>query len=210
MTDLCRLNHPHNHGGSNCYDTGKCRCRPCRDGNSSRTRRIRRLKAYGQWESQVDPTGTIRRIRGLQVLGFTMDQIGAAAGFNRNTVWRIQREKWIEVPTRDRIDAAYRELMRNPTEGKSRRTANSAKAKGWLSPFAWDDIDSDAEPVNTGRDRILKGEELLAEVDWLVEAGTPAHEIASTLGKSRDNLERFAWRHSRPDLAAYLRERNAA
>jgi hypothetical protein len=208
MTDMCSLPHTHNHGGSHCYDTGKCRCTPCRHGNSSRTRRIRRLKAYGQWESHIDPTGTIRRIRGLQVLGFTMDQIGAAAGFNRNTVWRIQREKWIEAATRDRIDAAYRELMRNPTQGKSKRTANSAKAKGWLSPFAYDDID--APPVQTERDRILKGEELLAEVDWLVEAGTPAHEIASTLGKTRDNLERFAWRHQRPDLASYLRERNAA
>jgi hypothetical protein len=205
MTQLCNLNHTHKHGGANCYDIGKCRCTPCRTGNSTRTRQRRRLKAYGRWEGLIPAIGTQRRIQGLQVLGFTFDQIGAAAGFNRNTVWRVLNEDTVEARTRDRITAAHKALLRTPTAGASPRTARQSKAKGYVSPFAWDDDqidDPNASPVTTERDRILKGDDLMHEIDHLLSLGESANQIARALNKTPDNLERFAWRHNRSDIAS--------
>lgn len=210
MTQLCNLTHPHKHGGANCYDVGKCRCASCTDGNSARTRHRRRLKAYGQWEGLVNSTGSQRRIQGLQLLGFTFDQIGAAAGVNRNTVWRVLIEQTIEPKTRDRINVAFKELLRTPDAGLSKRTARLSKAKGYVSAYAWDDIDTDSEPADDGAQIALRGEELLAEIDWLMKARTPPHEIARAVNKSLHVLERHAWRYQRPDIAMYLHERSVA
>lgn len=146
--NLCKLDHAHKHGQANCYDAGGCRCTPCRDGNSARSRHIRRLKAYGQWEGIVPALGSQRRIQGLQVLGFTFDQIAEAANANRHTVWRVLTEKTVEPKTRDRINKAYKTLLRNPTGGASKRTAILSKRKGYVSPFAWEDIDADLRPVD--------------------------------------------------------------
>jgi hypothetical protein len=200
----------HNHGANTtCYHTCGCRCDDCRTSAAKREAHRERQKAYGRYRPRVPVLGVVRRIRGLHYLGWTAAHIADLAGIDRRYVSYIARMKYVTPATFDAIDAAYRKLVAKGA-GPSARTAAYARRQGWVSPLAYDDIDADAGPVRLERDRILKGEEMLDEVDHLVGMGESPDDIAKAFGKTRDNLERFAWRHHRADLASYLRERNAA
>ena len=209
MTRLCPDSHRHE-GTTTCYHDHGCRCRPCTDNMSARTRDRYRQRAYGRYEGRVSPLGVIRRYQGLQVLGWRAEDIARQAGYSApEPLKRLLNNKYVTPATRDKVKRACDELVRRG-RGDSKVTATRAERKGWVSPFAWDDIDDPNETPSTGTDRRLGGDELISELEWLVNSGVPAHQIASTLGKKRDVLERFAWRYKRNDLASYLRERNAA
>ena len=196
----------HKHGGTTtCYHDHACRCDPCRSNMTRRTRERYRLRAYGRYEGRVELTGTVRRYQGLQVLGWRAGDIAREAGFAAPApLLRLIKHKYITPATRDKIAAAYDRLVAKG-RGPSTVTTNRALAKGWVSPFAWDDDQIDdptASPVVTERDRVLKGVDLMTEVDHLLSLGESANAIAHALNKSPENLERFAWRHNRSDIAA--------
>jgi hypothetical protein len=193
---------------STCYHTHGCRCDECRTAAVKRERDRYRAQAYGRYQGFTPVTGVIRRIQALHFMGWTTDDIAEASGLGRGHISHLKHRKNVSPATFAGMDVAYRTLVKRG-RGPSARTAKIARNKGWASPYAWEDVDSDETP-NVGTNGRLMGEELITEIDWLVGAGVAPHEIAANLGKTRDNLERFAWRHQRSDLATYLRERTAA
>jgi transcriptional regulator with XRE-family HTH domain len=197
----------HRHGASQwCYDGHRCRCVPYRTNKLEREKTRRKLKAYGRFEGRVNSLGTKRRIQGLQVLGWTQTHIGDAAGYPQNAVSRLLNKDTVTPQTRDRIKAAAAKLTgRGPDEVVARH----AVAKGWVSLYAWDDPDVDDEPSNDEAPP-LSGDELIAEIDWLIDGGTRAEDIATAVNKSPYALERMAQRHERHDLTSlfyYARKR---
>ena len=209
---ICPPDHKHAETTS-CIKNHGCACTPCQDGERARhtpqQRQRRRLKAYGLYEGRVPALGTQRRIQGLLYLGWTLAHIGEIAGVSYGAVGNIFKRETIEPETRDYVSKAFAQLIAKGT-GPSPITRRRARARGYVSPFAWDDIDYDDKPVYAEPKRELRGEDRIAEIDHLVSMGESPDSIAKALGKTRDNLERFAWRHHRNDLAGYIRERNAA
>ena len=178
-------------------------------GAALRRKRARRNTANGRHRGKVDATGAKRRIQGLYYMGWRADDIIAVTGHAFNVIHRPTATSWIHADTHDAIVTAFDVLVRRGA-GPSKRTANTARKRGYVSPYAWDDIDNDPAPVSTERDRELRGEELTNELEWLINGGMTAHDIAQTLGKTMEALEHHAWRWGRNDLASALREKSAA
>lgn len=171
----------HKHGRTTtCYHDHGCKCDDCRDSLAARARARTRAKAYGTYEPQkLDPIGLIRRYQGLQVLGWTATIIAAEAGLtHQRRLMAILRQKYITPETHDRFDAAYRRLMLRG-RGPSEVTTARALAKGWVSPYAWDD-DLD-DPNATPADVTATGD-LVDEVRiWNAVNGPPRrHRLTST------------------------------
>jgi hypothetical protein len=214
VTPLCQLEHVHKHGiNSHCYHHGGCRCTPCRELDNARQREARRQKAYGRYQPNIDATGTRRRIQALNALGWSDRIIGEHCGLGGKNVYSAKTTKRTTPRIRAAIETAYAALSGvapAPCQSVS-QVKGAARRHGYVPPLGWENIDDPDETPNSGkRDLILKGEELMDEVDHLVNMGESPDSIAQALGKTRDNLERFAWRHHRSDLATYLRERSAA
>ena len=209
---MCPDTHKHA-ATTTCYHDHACRCPPCTEHMSSRARDRYRQKAYGRYEGHVELTGTIRRFQGLQVMGWRAEDVAAELGTHAPAVFRMLRQKWITPETRDRFTAATGALVRRG-RGPSEVTVSRAKGKGWVSLLAWDDIDKDAEPAMTLREKrregSLRGDELFTEIVWLAETGEHPHGIATALGKTLETLESYVRRHNRDDLLVHLKERKAA
>jgi hypothetical protein len=135
-----------------CYDFHRCRCDDCVTTRMAGRRRRYRQIAYGRHEGMVPALGTQRRIQGLQVLGWTCANIGDAAGgmAKRQVATTLTRDV-VHPNTRDRINAAYLLLLRRGNGG-CEMVARQARVKGWVSPFAWDNIDTDATPADVATD----------------------------------------------------------
>ena len=96
----------------------------------------------------VDATGARRRLQGPTWAGYTAPGIAAETGLVTDTVSLIRNgtQARILVVTSQRIDGAYRVLLRQPLprddpgHGLSCAQAMALAARrGWVSPWAWDD-----------------------------------------------------------------------
>jgi hypothetical protein len=110
----------------------------------------------------VDSTGPLRRLQGLVAMGWTLTEIGEAAGISASQVghWLagVYGKDRIYVKSAERIRLAYDRLsMKLPPEVTSiqkrdrTRNRNIARARGWMPPLAWDDEtidDPKAKPRN--------------------------------------------------------------
>lgn len=77
----CRHEHPHRHGTIACYNRDRCRCLPCWDARNARQNTMRRLKAFGRWESGLVPAAPVRtHVAMLRQAGLGVDTIVARAG----------------------------------------------------------------------------------------------------------------------------------
>lgn len=98
----------------------------------------------------IDPTGTVRRIRAMQAMGWPLREIGSRAGgiqaSNLGTI--VCSGRGVYAETARRIAAVYDELSMLP--GPSARSRSMALSRGWLPPLAWDDdtIDDPAAWAN--------------------------------------------------------------
>lgn len=172
----CRLNHTHKHG-THCYHNGGCRCRTCRDTVARLTRERYRAKAYGTFQPDVPAVGTVRRIQGLQVLGWTLDEIAESMGMNRRNVQRILHQEWVRPETRDRVAEITRAFVARG-RGASNHVTTKSLNKGWLSPFVWDDID---DPNATPADVTATGDYVDEVRIWNAVNGPPRrHRLTST------------------------------
>ena len=97
----------------------------------------------------VDPVGSMRRIRALHRIGWTLRHI-AAAGQLSCRVENIGSQQWVTTDTAAGVKRAYDRLSMTP--GPSARTAARAAREGWASPLAWDEntIDDPAAQPNLG------------------------------------------------------------
>ncbi|MEU3432306.1 hypothetical protein [Streptomyces sp. NPDC006863] len=110
---------------------------------------IRPAVTGGQY---IDSTGTVRRVRALIALGYTLIDIAESANV---AVARVQTlaagYPSLRRTVAERITNAYRALSETP--GTNTRAKNRARANGWAPPAAWDDDtidDPQARPDWTG------------------------------------------------------------
>ena len=130
-----------------CYHLHGCRCEPCKTTINAKRRRQTRERAYGQYRTgHRDPTGAQRRIQGLMFLGWRAEDIGEIAGIRAKDVRMVLVQKYVFGKTHDSIDRAYKVLIARG-QGPSTITRKRAQARGWVSPLAWESIDTDEAPV---------------------------------------------------------------
>lgn len=162
-----------------------------------------------------------RRLRALARMGYSLDRLAEETGIGASTLGMVRINNERITARRDAaIRATYEQLAHTP--GPDRRAAETATRKGWPSPLAWDDIDTDAEP-NLGEfahtyatARNDKSPEAwtearanrLEDVEFLAASGVAAEEIARRLGVSLSGLEAFLNDQGRGDLYRRLRPRD--
>ena len=153
---ICAPDHKH---GENTYCRVKhgCQCGDCRRAGAEyeywRVAQHRRGRPL-----RVNAIGSIRRIRALQALGWTHEDLGIRAGRGRTWSAAVCRRKYVSRATAADVAAVYDALaMATPPAATDeqaslvRRARRHATAQGWPPPLAWDDDDidnPDASPAN--------------------------------------------------------------
>ena len=146
-------------------------CDPCREAHNAARRNLwRKRYLRGVDRLYVDATGTVRRIRALQALGWRYADIDAAVGHaERGWAHNLTAQDRVHVDTAEKVQAAFEQLAM--TRGPSERVRRHAARMGWAPPLAWDDIDDPAEQPNIGGafddqvdpvvvDRLLAGQQI--------------------------------------------------
>ena len=146
MTHICPPDHKHGQV-TTCYHTHGCRCEECRAATIARENRRRRETAYGRYRGLIPVRGVLRRIEGLYYLGWTTAVISERTGIGTGNITHLRHRTWVTAETFDTIDRVYRELVAAGV-GPSTRSMKYARRKGWVSPYAWDNIDTDDNPVD--------------------------------------------------------------
>lgn len=107
--------------------------------------------------SQVDATGTRRRLQALVALGWTFGQLATELERTVSNLKRTLRTHWVTADTAVRVAAVYERLWDSrpdQSSPSSRAAANAARAHarehGWPPPLAWNDIDTDPAPPDAG------------------------------------------------------------
>lgn len=154
-------NHPrarHRHGTRDAYVCDGCRCIPCAYASAEYSAGYHRRKAQ---QAPVparceDPTGTVRRVRALAAMGWSLRAVARHTGLSDPTIADLAHDRSRPTATTKRLIAAcYRDLatheppQRDPRErGYVQVIRARAAREGWVGPAAWgDDIDRpDARP----------------------------------------------------------------
>lgn len=94
----------------------------------------------------VDATGTVRRLRALVFMGWTVKELMRRIGSNPSYGHRIMSSAQVFERTRARVIGLYEELWDQvplETTGEerflARRARRHARTHGWVGPLAWDD-----------------------------------------------------------------------
>jgi len=159
----------------------------------------------------VDATGTRRRIQALVAIGWSQSRIGQRLGMEPGNFNRTIKSDRVHADTARKTKSLYEELWDQPQTGSDQRSRisvarakNYAKAHGWLPPLAWDDetIDDPAtQPSVFEETSMVHGEELIADIVFLMDAGAGQAEIITRTGfKNLAALERLCLRYGRNDV----------
>ena len=153
-------------------------------------------------DAYVDATGSARRLQALAVNGWPSRNLAKQLGHkDPATIQHIANGKTptIRLRTKDDIRRLFDELWDQP--GPSKRTADIAKARGWLPALAWDDdlIDRPEHrpedvrrPVRTTWSGIT-----LEDIEEARAQGYgTAEQIGWRLGVSRDTVQQILSRAS--------------
>lgn len=167
----------------------------------------------GGW---VPSIGTVRRLRALTVMGWSMPELAARCGIGESTLHALRDPK--HATTRPRFAAAVRALYDelSMTPGPNRWAATRAVRKGWMPPLAWDDATIDdpaAQPDAGARTTTSRGrprEDVVEDVEFLLdlEPLATARQIADRLAVTDGAVQHALSRTGRSDLLAVL-ARNA-
>ncbi|NEK84754.1 helix-turn-helix domain containing protein [Blastococcus saxobsidens] len=198
---------------------GNPRVRRVRPETAQRILRIRIDQGNRAPRSQVDATGTRRRLQALIAVGWAHDELAARLGRSSASLRRSMLSDSVTAQTAREVSAVYEQLWNaRPPEStdEQRAAADAARAfaadRGWLPPLAWDDIENDpapqhhAETVETdGLDEIaieraLAGDGVrlehltVAEQDEVVrrltERGKSIRDIAEQLATTKRTVSR--------------------
>lgn len=147
----------HTHGeNSTCYSRHRCRCDECRERNTGYHYWRRKMHQVGRDmpHGLVDATGTHRRMQALSWLGWSIPQIAGFAGMTPGKGREILARPLVRRSTAEAVARVYEELsMTVPATGTKAERIRVAGAKtrarnrGWVGPLAWNEIDSDIEPM---------------------------------------------------------------
>jgi hypothetical protein len=95
---------------------------------------------------QVGAEPSRRRLRALAVIGYSLATLSAETGVKVTSLAMIRtRNVRCASATAAVIEDVYERLHMTP--GRDKQAIDSARAKGWLSPLAWDDIANDPTPA---------------------------------------------------------------
>lgn len=204
------------HGGDRRYIWNRCRCDQCRAAHTAAAARRRRLIAYGQWGGYIDATGTVRRLRALSAIGWSVRHV--AQRFEQRTdvdpswlrsIARGNQGK-VHADTARTIAAIYDDWCTQ--DGPSKHSRSWATKKGWHGPEAWDDGTIDDPSVEAARPevvdevavhRALRGDrtvtltpaERRATVALLVERGAGTRVLMNVLRCSATTARRLINQH---------------
>ena len=155
-------------------------------------------------DAYVDATGSARRLQALAVNGWPTRNLAKQLGHkDPATIQHIANGKTptIRLRTKDDIRALFDELWDQP--GPSKRTADIAKARGWLPALAWDDdlIDRpEHQPEDVRRRGVSGGGSgiTLEDIEEAREQGYgTAEQIGWRLGATRDAVQAIISRTNR-------------
>lgn len=150
-------------------------------------------------DAWVPRVGAVRRLQGLQVMGWPLRQISPG---HYSMIAELSSSPRLSMRRRnfDLVRAAYDEKSMVP--GPSRSTRLRAAAQGFVPPLAWDDecIDDPAAVPVLGARVSLPAVERIEE---LVVLGV--RDIPARLGVERDSVFRALTRAGRDDLALRVR-----
>lgn len=161
------------------------------------------LNAGHPTEGQVGAEPTRRRLRALARIGWGLDSLSSETGVKFSTLAMVRnRNQRVSARIANAVRETYDRLHMTP--GNDDQARREATAKGWLSPLAWDDIDTDEAPhAQRYRPvRVRNGAELLNEFEHLVGLGVSAERAASQLGVTVSAIERAYARRSKREGAA--------
>lgn len=104
--------------------------------------------AYRSPHSQIDATGTRRRLQALAAIGWPPAELATMLGRTTTKFRTLFTCGSVQVQTAQRVSALYDQLWdTSPTRTSASDEARVIAAEqGWLPPLAWDDIDTDPDP----------------------------------------------------------------
>lgn len=123
----------------------------------ARYEQSRLLSAMNGRPLTIPGIGTSRRLQALAALGWSFVEIAARLDCDKEWPrrWAKRGHPTIHRSTAEKIDRVYRELCmtlppEDTTQQKSAasRVRTVARRNGWVPPLAWDNIDTDPEPVD--------------------------------------------------------------
>lgn len=92
---------------------------------------------------RVPSVGTIRRIRALRAVGYTVEQIARESGLNRSNLKMIciNEQPTVFIETAHAVAEAFKRLEMTPAPASraASRGRNYARKRGWPAPLAWDE-----------------------------------------------------------------------
>ena len=182
-------------------------CLPCRRARANYEKR-RKWDAHNGKARIVGPTGTRRRVQALVALGWTYGRIGEPLGVTAGAVYRLATNysPTIVRTTAERVAAVYEDMSMTlpPRETRVQKrdaayAQTVARKRGWVTPLAWDDIDTDAEPYRAPtswhpKRHTWKREDLLEEWAHLTSLGVAPEQAARQLGVTVEAVERAEFR----------------
>lgn len=101
----------------------------------------------------IPSRGVQRRAQALCTRGWSVSRVGAEIGMAPANFWKVMQHDTVTVATHRAVAAVFDKWwnLTPPRETHWQKAAygravNFAKARRWLAPLAWDDIDNDPEP----------------------------------------------------------------
>jgi hypothetical protein len=167
-----------------------CREDCCRNAKARYDKTGHHERSHGIRRS-VDSTGFRRRVRALQAIGWSINQIAIRLGVPRGALSaKLVNGTRVYKATNERMIAVYDEL--SMTAGPEIRSVRAAAKHGWAPPLAWDEgaiDDPDAEP---NRGSGIKRSDTLDEV--VVEVALSGRRVNATKAERLETILR--WRES--------------
>ncbi|WP_347956115.1 hypothetical protein [Gordonia aichiensis] len=143
----------------------------------------------------VDSTGTVRRLQGLAVLGWSCGALADRLGTSSRALQPVVagRIHHVKAQRARAVRDLYDEL--SMTVGGSARTVTVARKNGWVAPLAWDDdtIDDPAALPDTST-ATVSTEDRIAEYEWLCVSGVDPVRAAGQAGISTVTIKRHKQR----------------
>lgn len=117
----------------------------CPDAALAKYRQVKARRTGRAQPSYVPSTGTSRRLRALQALGWSGTELGRLLGCTKAQVKLYADPRPVHRDTARRVLDLYEQLRRQPPPDtmSARRTRAHAVAAGWATPQQWDGIDID-------------------------------------------------------------------
>lgn len=125
------------HGDNEAAYIAGCRCPQAREAHRIQRGR-RHLRLIRQGPALQPPTGTVRRLRALAAIGYSVEDIAAGTGIRPSYIGQLQHtDRRVHRTTVEKVCAFYQRHA--DLRGPSPRAIHYAARNGWRSPMWWDD-----------------------------------------------------------------------